>query len=51
MEMRVNDALGTRSGRVLGMNESEVLGGALKAKRKRKGAGNREWLALLEVPA
>lgn len=46
--MRVIDELPTLGVRVLGLTESPVLGGAVKAKRKKKGAGNREWLALLE---
>ncbi len=49
--MRVIDSLPAMGVRVLGVTESPVLGGALKAKRKRKGAGNREWLTLLDTGA
>lgn len=46
---RVIDELPSMGARVAGVTESPVLGGAVKAKRKKKGAGNREWLALLSV--
>ncbi|MFI4896506.1 MAG: TlyA family RNA methyltransferase [Phycisphaerales bacterium JB059] len=46
---RVVEELPAMGVEVLGVTESPVLGGAVKAKRKRKGAGNREWLALLRV--
>ncbi len=45
---RVIESLATMGVRVLASTESPVLGGARKSKRKRKGGGNREWLALLE---
>lgn len=44
----VRDAMPSLGVRVRGWTESPVLGGAVSGKRKRKGAGNREWLALLE---
>lgn len=48
---RVVEQLPSMGVEVLGVTESPVLGGAVKAKRKRKGAGNREWLALLRANA
>ncbi|MEZ6243754.1 MAG: TlyA family RNA methyltransferase [Phycisphaerales bacterium] len=44
----VRDAMPTLGVRVLAFTESPILGGAVSGKRKKKGAGNREWLALLE---
>ncbi len=41
------DAMPTLGARVLGFIESPLLGGAVSGKRKKKGAGNREWLALV----
>ena len=43
----VRDAMPALGADVLGFVESPILGGAVSGKRKRRGGGNREWLALL----
>ncbi len=48
---KIRDSMPTMGVHVLGFTPSPLLGGAVSGKRKKKGAGNREWLALLEPGA
>ena len=51
LAQRVTEGLPALGVSLIGSTESPVLGGARSSKRKRKGGGNREWLALLEASA
>lgn len=45
---QVRDAMPSMGFEVFGWTKSPVLGGATSGKKKKKGSGNPEWLALVQ---